>query len=196
MAAITTAIIGVASLAATAYGMSEQRRAASSAADAQANIAAQERYQESVRRQAMELEARRRKIELFRNMQQARAQSLAAATNQGAGLGSGLAGAYGQMSGDYNTNALSIDQNLAQGNQIFNSNSLVSDYRMQLGSANAQSAFGSSMMGLGNSLLSNAGTINRIGQGFNFGSNSYGYSSSNNSTYGGTISNIGRGGIY
>jgi len=194
MAAITTAINAVASLAATASWMSEQRRASSSAADTQANIAAQERYPESVRRQAMELEARRRKIELFRNMQQARAQSLAAATNQGAGLGSGLAGAYGQMSGDYNTNALSIDQNLAQGNQIFNSNSLISDYRMQLGSANAQSAFGSSMMGLGNSLLSNAGTINRIGA--SFGSSSSGSSYAGSSTYGGTISNIGRGGIY
>src|SRR5258706_2000925 len=64
------------------------------------------------RRQAMELSARRQQLEIFRNTQRARAQGLAAATNQGAQFGSGLAGGQAQATDEGLFNIAGVNQNL------------------------------------------------------------------------------------
>ena len=69
------------------------------AADAQKQITQAERQIEGQRFKAMELDARRKQLEMFRNAQRARAMALSTATSQGAQHGSALAGAYGQISG-------------------------------------------------------------------------------------------------
>ena len=94
-----TPFIAAAGLGMTAYGTVQQVSAAKRQASFQREIMVQEQRAEAVRMRAMELDARRRQLEVIRNQQRARAMALSTATAQGAGLGSGLFGGYGQMFG-------------------------------------------------------------------------------------------------
>lgn len=78
------------------------------------------------KRQAMELDANRSQLEVIRNSQRARSMALFNAQSTGAQRGSGLQGGYGQISGQSNTNALGIQQNLQIGENVFNLNADVS----------------------------------------------------------------------
>jgi len=78
-------------------------------------IAASEQALEGQRRVAMELDARRRNLEIVRNQQRGRSMALAAATAQGARRGSGLQGGYAQISGQTGVNMLGVNQNLQIG---------------------------------------------------------------------------------
>src|SRR5690349_12770116 len=82
-----------------------------------------EQQTEAQRFAAMELDARRQSLEAIRQGQRARALGLTAATQQGAGFGSGLQGGYGQISGQTNQNLLGVGQNLEIGRNIFGINS-------------------------------------------------------------------------
>jgi hypothetical protein len=81
---------------------------------------------------AMELDAQRQQIENVRQQQRARASSLTAATAQGARFGSGLQGGYGQISGQGNTNAVNISQNLQIGENVFGLNNQVSQQNVNM----------------------------------------------------------------
>lgn len=85
---------------------------------------------EEQRMKAMEVDARRKTMEIIRNQQRARALGLTAATSQGASYGSGLQGGYGQISGQANENLLGVGQNLAIGRAIFGINSGISQQRL------------------------------------------------------------------
>lgn len=89
-----------------------------------------ERQIEGQRQQAMEIDARRRGLEVIRNQQRARAVALTNATAQGASRGSGLQGGYGQISGQSNVNAMGIQQNLLIGQNIFGLNNQITDQRL------------------------------------------------------------------
>src|SRR5688572_12694711 len=131
MAAVSSfiALTAVAATALTAVGTAKQYSAAKKTAAANQAIADQEARQEELRRKAMELDARRRQLEIVRNQQRARAASLSAATAQSASHGSGLAGGYGQISGDAGTNLLGVQQNLGIGRDMFSSNMAISQQR-------------------------------------------------------------------
>jgi len=87
---------------------------------------------ESQKRSAMELSAKRQQLEIIRNQQRARALGLTTATAQGAAQGSGLQGAYGQISGQTGVNILGVQQNLAIGRNIFGINADVSGQRVAM----------------------------------------------------------------
>lgn len=89
-----------------------------------------ERRVERQRFQAMNLDARRRSLEILRLQQRARSQALSVATAQGAGQGSGLQGAYGGISGQTGVNYLGVQQNLQIGRNIFGLNSQITDQRV------------------------------------------------------------------
>lgn len=139
---------------------------AQSAAAAQKKITAGERAVEAQRKQAMELDARRKMLEVFRNQQRARSMALTTATAQGAAQGSGLAGAYGQVAGQSGVNLLGISQNLGIGRNIFDINADISQAKMDMAQAQAWSATGASLTNLGGSLVSNFGAINRASNQF------------------------------
>lgn len=80
---------------------------------------------------AMETAARRDQLEIFRQQQRARATGLVAATAQGAQGGSGLQGAYGQISGQTGVNLLGVLQNLEIGRNIFGLNEGISNKRIE-----------------------------------------------------------------
>lgn len=92
-------------------------------------ITAYERQVEGQRQQAMELDARRRSLEVLRNQQRARAVALTNANAQGAARGSGLQGGYGQIAGQSGVNLLGISQNLQIGQNIFGLNNQITDQK-------------------------------------------------------------------
>lgn len=75
--------------------------------------------QEKMRQRQMNLEADRRKREIIREGQRARAMALNNATAQGAAEGSGLQGGYGQIAGQTNNSLLAINQDQSIGNRMF-----------------------------------------------------------------------------
>lgn len=186
MAAITSILIGAA-VAASVAGTAVQMSAASKARDAQEQqLQAQQqevedqRKIEAQRQQAMELDARRKQLEIIRNQQRARALALATTTSQGASYGTALGGAYGQISGQANTNSLGISQNLDIGRNIFGLNNDISNARMAyydagfgLADAKYYSSIGSGISSLGNDLFKSATPIGNLSKNF-FGSNQSG----------------------
>lgn len=110
----------------------------------------------------MNLDARRRQRQIFREAQVARATALANATSQGAEGSSGLAGAYGQVSGEESTASTGVEQNRQIGSQIFAAN-------RQYAGAQSNAAFGGALTSVGGQILQNRGAIARVGQ-YAFGS--------------------------
>lgn len=163
MAAVTLAAVGVGLSAYGAY--SSYQGSQSQSAASQAQIAAEQRA-EALRKRQMELEARRRTLEIVRNQQRTRAQALATATSQNASQGSGLQGAFGQISGQGNTQLVSTDQNLQIGRGLFDINQEISGYRSQYAEAGSQMAFGRGLMSLGSSLYSAAPQAGALAKGF------------------------------
>ena len=149
MPAISTIIAGV-GLAAGAVGTVTQMKGASAAAKASEKA-------EKIRADQMKLDADRQRREIARKMTQARSLALSNATQQGAGLGSGLQGGYGQISGEANRGAQSINQNQGMGTAMFGANA-------QVAAAGTTSATGSGLSSLGGGLVSNSGTIGKLGE--------------------------------
>lgn len=154
MAAISTAILTAASLAATGIGTYMSM----SGAQQQAEIA---QKLEAQRRRAMELDARRRQLEMMRQMQRARALALVTHTAQGAQFGSTLEGAYGQISGQTMFNQQGVLQNLEIGRNMFGLNA-------EMAAAQGMSSMGSGFTSLGGSLMNAIGPVGRLAQGINF----------------------------
>lgn len=103
----------------------------SRARDINRGIVGNERAIEARRMQAMQLDGRRRGLEVIRNQQRARAVALTNANAQGARTGSGLQGGYGQIAGQSGVNAMGIQQNLMLGQDIFNFNNAITGQREQ-----------------------------------------------------------------
>ena len=165
MAAFTSFLIA-AGVGLAAGGAYMQYEASKDAKNAQQQILQQQQQQEALRQKQMELEARRRTLQQIRQAHVARATALTAATNQGAGFGSGLQGGYGQISGQANTNLLGINQNLELGRQNFSLNAGITQSRMDLSNAQSSAALGSSLSSLGGQLVTNASTIGNITKGW------------------------------
>ena len=161
-----SAVIAAVGVGFSAYGASQQSSAAKSQANSQQEMIAQQQRQEALRRQAMELDARRRQSEILRQTQRARAIAIATSNSQGGLLGSGIQGGFGQISGQSGVQSLGIGQNLEIGQNIFASNALESQAKIGYAQAGSQMATGAVLSSLGGSLVSNAGTLNNIFGGF------------------------------
>lgn len=183
-------IIPIIAIAATAAGGVTSYSAAKKSASANQDIARQEQANEALRRQAMELDARRKQMEVLRNQQRARALALSSATNQGANLGSGIEGGYGQIQGQAGTNQLGIQQGLDIGRQTFGNNAQISQDRINLASFGSEAAMGAGFSSFGNSMLSAYGPAKNLfggGYGSSSGYGGTGYYGN----YGGTGGNLG-----
>jgi len=157
------ALIAIAGVGLTAAGAYNQYQGAKGASEAQQKQIALEQKAEAQRRLAMEIKARRDQLEAVRQGQRARALGLVSATNQGAGQGSGLQGAYGQISGQVGTNILGITQPLEIGRNIFDINEQISQQKIAMAQAGTQSSFGQGLSSLGSSLLANSNQISSAG---------------------------------
>lgn len=137
------------------FGASEQN-------DAQKQMIAAQQQAQRIRRQAMELDARRRTLEAVRMGQRARAQALATATAQGAGAGSGIQGGFGQISGATGFNLLGISQNLEFGQRTFRADAALSQARLDYADASSLYQLGGSITSLGGALIANLPTLGNI----------------------------------
>ena len=158
-----SAVIAVAGFATSAYGMSKQQSAQKEQARAQQEgIAAQQRAEAS-RKQAMELDAMRRRREIVRQNVKARSMALSTATSQGASGGSGLQGGLAGIEGQTNTNLLGVNQNEAIGADIFSANQAKFGADSRGVAAASKAATYGAISTLGGAILKNAGQIDRIG---------------------------------
>lgn len=117
---------------------------------------------EAKRRQSMELDASRKQMEVFRNHQRARAMGLEAATNQGASSGSGLQGAYGQISGQSGINLLGVNQNLELGRATFGINEQISQQKIAMGNAAQDASLAQGITSFGGSVFGASKSLNNI----------------------------------
>jgi len=147
-------LIMAAGMAISAFGAYKSYEAAKETNAAQNRITSLEQKTEAQRKQAMELDTRRKQLEAIRNQQKARAMALTTATSQGASQGSGLQGAYGQFSGDVGTDLLGLSQNLQMNRNIFDINSQISREKMSIADSSTKAAFGAGLSSLGGSIFS------------------------------------------
>lgn len=99
-------------------------------------IFGQQQNIQDVQKQAMELDARRQNLEQIRTAQKARSISLATGVSQGGsgfvGGSSARGGAYGGISGQAGTNLLTNQQALLTGENIYKSNSSITQSNLQM----------------------------------------------------------------
>lgn len=169
-----------AGLLATMAGTGVQTMGAMGAANTNREMAALEMQVQQQNRKQMELEARRKQMEVIRTQQRAHSQALTAASSQGAQFSSSLQGAYGQISGQSTNNLLGINQNLDIGRNVADLNEQISGKRMDLAGWQSMSAFGGGLQGLGGAMMRGAPGFGRVTGGWNTGG---GYNEDN--TYGG-----------
>jgi len=174
------------------FGGIEKYDAAKQTAAAQSQIAGLETQQDAVRRQAMEVGARRQQMEVLRNQQRARSLALNNATSQGAQFGSGLQGGYGQIEGQSGVNLLGISQNLQAGEQMFGLNAQINTQKMNIAGASSTAAMGAGFSSLGSGILGNLGIAKNLSTNFTGSSGSSG----NLQSYGGWMSSMGSNGTY
>lgn len=110
---------------------------------------------EAQRKKQMNLDAMRQRREIIRNQNLARATAISTGANTGAFYGSALPGAEGQIAGRAGNQITGSSQNQEIGNNIFAANRRAFD-------ASIISDFGAGMSSLGNGLISNAGTFERV----------------------------------
>lgn len=156
---VLTAIGVAGGLAGTAVQMAGQKRAAA----AQDAALQEQQKAEALRREAMNVDAERRKRAIIRQSIAARSQAVAAASASGAMQGSGLPGAIGGISGQTTENLNTVSGNQAFGNEMFGiNNAMLNNYR-DAASASSMSATGAGISSLAGGLVSGASTFNRVG---------------------------------
>jgi hypothetical protein len=127
------------------------------------------------KRQQMLLNSRRSTLEIFRNTQRMRAQSIQAGVSQGAQFGSGLQGGLAQIYNQGLYNAQGVSQNLEIGRNIFGLNDQISGVKMQMSDVKSDLATDQGWASLGGSILSGAGTIGSVGTSLFGGSSGGGF---------------------
>lgn len=167
--AVFTAIAAVAAIAGlglAVYSTIQQREATDRATEAQAAAISEQRRAEALRKQAMDLDATRRRREVVRNQVYSMARAEATATNQGAEFGSVLPGAFGGISGRSGVNELGINQNQELGGAIFDTNMRVSQHYETAARAGGDASMAAGLGSLGGMLLNNYRTIGQVGSWF------------------------------
>jgi hypothetical protein len=161
-----TSIVAVAGAGALIGGVIGGSATAKKQAAEQKAIAADQIKIEQQKRMAMELDSRRRELEVFRNVQRAKSIALTNATLQGAGQSSGLIGGTAQATASGQENLESIGQNLILGRTISDLNNDISSHKMTLADLGADASMYSGISQIGSTLLGNVGTIGKLTSGW------------------------------
>jgi hypothetical protein len=149
----------IASLALMAGGLAVSTYGAIKSTQFQQKSLNLQREAEKTRQQQMNLEAMRRRREIIRNSEMARAQAMAIASAQGASDGSGIEGALGQIQGASGRGILGVNQNEELGNRLFDINSQITDNSIKQAGAQTWSTIGGAMSSLGGMGIKNADTV-------------------------------------
>jgi len=150
-------------------GISSAENAQQQAAVSQ-DIAKQEQSINTIKQQAMVVQARRTNLESIRNAQVASANATAAATSQNAQYGSGLKGGLAQITDQSLFNMQGVNQAVQTGTQIAGINNNISSDKEQLASLGGTAATDQAITSLGGTLLKIGPTEGNLTKGINFGS--------------------------
>jgi hypothetical protein len=161
-------ILGIVGLGMSIFGSMSAADDAKQAAEVSRKITGVEQQENDVRRQAMELSARRNQMETMRNAQRARAQGINSAVNQGANLGadSSVKGAQAQNTSQEAYGLQGINFNLGFGRQMFNYDDQISQYKQQLSTIQGQEATDQGWASLGGAIMKAGPTIGNFTKGF------------------------------
>jgi hypothetical protein len=129
----------------------------------QKSVIAEQSQADALRQQAVELDATRRRREAIRQGIIARAQSLTAATNQGANApgSTAVTQAANSISGQVNTNVLGVNQNLSLSEKLFDINKNITN--LYLGAQDANSSYVAQSQALQNQVLDTQKQIYALG---------------------------------
>lgn len=142
-------------------GVSASEKAAQ-AASIQKNIAGLDENANAQRQTAMEIDARRKGLENFRQSQRLQATSLNNATGSGSQYGSGYAGGQAQVTDQGLFNAQGINQNLEIGQKLFGIDNQIDEQKKALSGVQSDMATDQSISNLGATIGKNAGTASNI----------------------------------
>lgn len=148
------------------FGGLEQAKVAKEQAKVSSHIGEMELGINESKREAMELNARRQQMEIFRNTQRARAQATNAAVNQGANLGSGLQGGLADVANQGLFNLFGVNAALQTGEKIASYNDAISQDKIQLAKLGGDAADAQMWTSLGGALVKSGPTIGQLTQGF------------------------------
>lgn len=157
------AATAVAGLGLEAFGMSKANAAAKKNNANQQAMIANENIQNALKQQLLGLDYNRKKLQLLRSAQQAKAISIATATNQGAKFGSALPGALAQNTGEFNTYDKALNQNFEIASQDNTINTAINANKIGIANAQMDQQEASGFMSLGGSLVNVAGMFGKFG---------------------------------
>lgn len=133
------------------YGALESSSGASAKYAAQKQIAALEMQQDQVRRQSMEMSARRQQLQTVRTAQQARATALSSAVGQGAQFSSSAESGQAQTNAQAAYSNLGVSQNLQFGEHMFDINAQIDAAKITEANAESKMASGQGLSSMFNS---------------------------------------------
>ena len=175
--------LGLVGLGTSIFGGLNQARNAKQQARVSMEIARQEQGINEEKRKAMELNARRQQMEIFRNTQRARAQATQAAVTQGASLGSGLQGGLADVANQGLFDLFGVNSALTTGRKIAGYNDAISANKIELARLGGEAASAQALTSIGGSIMKVAPVAGQLFQGFGnpFGGGNYSgtYASSN-----------------
>lgn len=145
-------LFGLAGIGTSLAGTGMQVAASKAIASDSANIAGLDEQVNAQRQQQMVLTSNRMQLQNIRNSQMARSMAQSSAVNQGAQFGSGLAGGYGQISGQAGTNQLANSQNLQIGQTIFGLDNQIDQQKINIASEQGSMATGQGISALGGAI--------------------------------------------
>ena len=161
-----TSILLAAGVAATAAGAVGGAVTAGKVATQNQAIAGDQMKIEEQKRMAMELDARRRELEVYRSVQRAKSIALTNATMQGANMGTGLLGGQAQARQAGAEDLTSIGQNLTIGRTMSDLNTDISQHKMTLAGLGADQSLYSGIGSVGSALLGNVDKIGKLTSGW------------------------------
>lgn len=168
--------LGAVGLGMSLFGASKQASNAKAQAAVSMEIAKKELAINAEKQKAMELNGRRQQMEIFRNTQRARAQSLQAATTQGASFGSGLQGGLAEIASQGLFNLFGVNRALDTGRTIAGYNDGISQDKIKLAQLGGEAADSQIFNTLGGALMKIGPTVGPMFGGFGSSSGSKDYS--------------------
>lgn len=155
-------MLGVSGLALNLFGGISKTQGAKQANLAQQQEVRLQQQQEAVRQKYMEMDARRKSLEILRTQQRASAMALNTAVSQGAQGGSGLAGGLAQIAGQSNTNLQGVTNALGFGQQMFGLNAQISGTKIGQLQGQQTMSEGAGYSALGDTFIKSIGPLKQL----------------------------------
>jgi TolA-binding protein len=156
--------LGIVGLGLSVFGGAKSAEISHQQSQVSMEIGADEQRINQQKNMQMQLEAKRSKLEILRNVQRAQAQSINNATQQGAQFGSGLAGGLAQIQDQGASQTLGVNQNLAIGQNIFGLNNDISAKKIQLAQLGGDAATAQGLQSLGGAILKSGPIFGAFGK--------------------------------